>query len=154
MQSLQIPYVPRQIKQKIINMNKEDLHQLIIKDIYWMNKREGQRPKLSKQIQLEKCYLKVYYGAITYIDVLFPDNVSVHFGPQYFEQYSAIKFASLVYLLIDSFGPIRNPMAFQIQAVREQLGFYKQFNSKNVLRLSLKKDPVYITVSTMVKNFS
>lgn len=147
---------PKQITAKIAQYAKTDLHELIVKDIYWMLTRNdpngpGQR---SKQIQLKSFYLKVYYGEKTYIEVLFPDNVVVKFGVQYFEKYSPIKFASLVYLLIDRFGPIRNPTAFNMQSVRQTIGLYRDFNPKNVMRLSLKSDPVYQTLLCMTRNFS
>lgn len=150
--------LPLQLRKQIDSMTQQDFHELIAKDIHWSITRDlvaGQpRRTLSKQIQLQKVYLKVYYGQSNHIEALFPNNVSVRFGPKYFEDYSAMKFASLVYLLIDRFGPIRNPMAFNIQRVRQQLGMYKQFQSKNVLRFSLRNDPVYQTILCMTRNFS
>lgn len=148
---------PKQVTMKIAQYTQTDLHELIVKDIYWMLTRDNGAAgpsQLSKQIQLKSFYLKVYYGEKTYMEVLFPNNVSVKFGQQYFENYSPMKFTSLVYLIIDRFGPIRNPMAFQIQTVRQQIGLYRNYNPKNVLRLSLKSDPVYQTLLCMARNFS
>jgi hypothetical protein len=148
-------YIPKQIHDKITDLNKTDFHALIAKDIHWTLIRNDtglQSTTRTKQIQLQSFYLKVYYGKEKYIEALFPDNVSVKFGAQYFKDYSAIKFASLIFLLLDRFGPIRNPMAFSMQTVRQQLGLYRQFNSKMVLRNSLREDAVYQTLLCMVRS--
>lgn len=146
---------PKQITAKIAQYTKTELNELIVKDIYWsLTRNAAGVSQRSKQIQLQSFYLKVYYGERTYIEVVFPDSVLVKFGTQYFERYSPIKFASLVYLLIDRFGPIRNPTAFNMQSVRQTVGLYRDFNPKSVMRLSLKTDPVYQTLLCMTRNFS
>ena len=151
MSTFKIP--PKEITQLIRQMKKQDFNELIMKDIYWTLTDRPSPRQYSKQIQLQHFYLKVFYGSQNYIEALFPNNVVVKFGTQYFENYSPMKFASLVFLLIDRFGPIRNPMAFHLQATRQEIGLYKNFKHKNVLRNSLKTDPVYQTLLCMARNF-
>lgn len=148
---------PKQITQLIKQMKKTELQELMMKDIYWTladhDWPNNVPPQYSKQVQFQDCYLKVYYGAKNYIEVLFPKNVTVKFGTQYFEDYTPMKFASLVYLLLGRIGPIINPMAFHLQTVRQEIGLYKNFKYKNVLRQSLKTNPVYQTILCMTRNF-
>ena len=136
--------LPKQITKKIKELRTSDLHQLMMKDIYWTLTEHPNGQVRSKQIQLQSIYLKVYYGnGQKSIEAIFARGVTLKFDSQYFEDYSDIKFASLVFLILDEFGPVLNPMAFNMQYTRNQMGLYHNFQSRNVLRRSLKKDPVF-----------
>jgi hypothetical protein len=139
--------LPKQITKKIKGYRKQDLNQLMMKDIYWTLTEHPNGPiqTRTKNIQLESMNLKVSYAnGERLIEATFPRGVSVKFGTQYFENFSDIKFVSLVYLILDEFGPIYNPMAFQnIINTRNDIGIYRNFQSKSVLRRSLKTEPVF-----------
>lgn len=136
--------LPTQITKKIKDLHKQEFNQLMMKDIFWTNTEHPNGPARTKQIQLQSIYLKVHYGqGHNAIEALFGNGVNLKFGRQYFENYSNMKFASLVYLILDEFGPIRNPMAFQIINTRNQMGMYSAFQSRKVLRRSLKNDKVF-----------
>ena len=138
--------LPKQITKKIKGMNQQTFNQLVMKDIWWMilNHPNVSAQKLSRNFQLQSMNIKISYAnGEKYIEASFPKGTTVRFGPQYFKRFSNIKFASLVFLILDEFGPIRNPMSANVIEARNVLGKYKEFPSRQVLRNSLKHEPVF-----------
>jgi hypothetical protein len=142
--------LPKEITKEIRELRTQDLHQLLMKDIYWVLSENPNNRTRHKEVQLESLFMKVGYGANQKsIDASFPGGATVRFDSKYFERYPDMKFASLIYLILDEFGPIQNPMVFHLQQVRNRGGLYKNFKSRSVLRNSLKTDPVFQTLLFM-----
>lgn len=142
--------LPKDITKKIKELRTQDLHQILMKDIYYVLSENPNNKTRHKEVQLESMFLKISYGANQKsIEVIFSGGATVKFDSKYFERYSDMRFSSLIFLILDEFGPIQNPMVFHLQHVRNQNGLYKNFNSKNVLRKSLKTDPVFQTLLFM-----
>lgn len=147
--------LPKQITKNIKQYRATNLHQLYMKDIYWTltTNPHGSVQARTKHIQLRDMYLIVSYAnGNKKIEAIFSNGVKIIFDSEYFENYSDIKFVSLVYFILDEFGPILNPEAYEtIIQIRNRNRYYQNFPYRNVYRLSLKTDPVYKSFMFMKK---
>lgn len=149
------PQLSRQLHRKILlQYNTQTVNELFMKDIYWrMTQHPNKRHLFQLQLPLLDLTIIIEHGNKS-LHFKFHTGINIKFDIQYFQthNYSPTKFSSLIFLILDKFGPVQN----KTQHVgflhgRKNVGLYQLFKSQNVLRKSLLKDPIYLTLNHINK---